>query len=136
MVAIEFALLFIPFFVVFYALVSYSLVLLVQGGLSSAAEDGARAALAVDPLSFSGTTQYQAAAASTAESAAMQSLNWLPSRVLNTITVSITPGNGGETVIVTCKYNANPWVPALIVPPFGQIPPLPAGLTGQAWIQL
>jgi Flp pilus assembly protein TadG len=58
-VAIEFAIVFPLFFVVFYAIVTYSLIFVAQQSLTLAAEEGARAAL-----------RYQANATSVADSLA------------------------------------------------------------------
>jgi Flp pilus assembly protein TadG len=76
--ALEFGLLFLIFFAVLYGIIGYSLVMLLQQGLTHAAAEGTRAAVRLDPMRFATVTAYQSAAEALARDAALNALNWLP----------------------------------------------------------
>lgn len=156
-VAIETAGMFMVFFMVFYGLVSYSFVMLVQQGLSQAAAQGARAALRVDPLSFTApgfSAQAQNMAKAEALAAVTSALSWAPQKVMAhlqdpaAITVSLTPqtvalNTGGSappqlvtTTVITVKvrylgYATDPVIPALSIGGLA-FPSLPTNLVGSA----
>ena len=80
--AIEFALIFIPLFALFYAIVSYGLIFALQQGMTLAAEEGARAAIAVDPSSYADTAAYlNDGVIPRVRQQVGQSLNWLPANI-------------------------------------------------------
>lgn len=141
--AIEFALLFVLFFVVFYALVSYGMAMMLKESFQHAAEEGARSAIAVDNLAFASNGAYQTSVEAQARTAVGNSLAWLPAGV-KTQVLGVGNGNvqmawSGNTLTVTviyAGYTANPMMPVLTFPVIGQVPRLPADLTGRAVIDL
>lgn len=141
--AIEFALLFVLFFVVFYALVSYGLAMMLQASFQHAAEEGARSALAVDNLAFASSGAYQSQVDNQVRTTVGTSLAWLPNgikaQVLGAANANVLPTWSGNTLTVTVTYagyTANPPMPILTFPAVGQVPRLPANITGRAVIDL
>lgn len=139
--AIEFALIFILFFVLFYAIVAYSLAMLLMQGLTQAAEEGVRAAIAVNPLAYPDDAAYGTAVQATARSRAAAALSWLPTKARQ----QIVDGNhidatlGGNLVSVTVtypNYAGNGLVPTLTIPLIGAVPRVPTDLVGQASLQI
>jgi Flp pilus assembly protein TadG len=144
-VAIEFAFLFMLFFVLFYAIVSYSTAMLLQQSFAHAAAEGARSALAVNPLSYTSTGDYQTSGVEPRiRNVVGQVLSWLPTKAKthvlggNNGNVQVTFGaNNLVTVTVLYpNYNSDPLIPAINLPVFGQIPRLPPNLTGMATVSL
>jgi Flp pilus assembly protein TadG len=141
--AIEFALLFVLFFVVFYALVSYGMAMLLKESFQHAAEEGARSALAVDNLAFASTGAYKTQVESRVKTTVGTSLAWLPSgiktKVLGAGNGNVQPTWSGTTLTVTVVYTGyttSPPIPVLTFPVIGQVPRLPADLVGRAVIEL
>jgi Flp pilus assembly protein TadG len=141
--AIEFALLFVLFFVVFYALVSYGMAMMLKESFQHAAEEGARAALAVDNLAFASTGAYQGQVVSRVRTTVGNSLDWLPAsiktRVLGVGNGNVQTSWSGNTLTVTVSYTgytSNPPIPVLTFPVIGEVPRLPADLAGRAVIEL
>lgn len=144
--AIEFALLFLLFFVMFYALVSYAIAMLLQESFQHAAEEGARAAIAVDPLAYTSTAQYQSDGVEPrVRTTVGNALDWLPAKAKShvlgagnaNVQVDLDESSGVLTVVVAYTgYTADPLLPILSVPPIGAVPKLPANLTGTAVIEL
>ena len=138
--AIEFALLFVLFFVVFYALVSYGMAMLLKESFQHAAEEGARSALAVDNLAFASTAAYKSQVASRVQTTVSTSLAWLPAGIKTKVLgAGVQPTWSGMTLTVTVSYmgyTSNPPIPVLTFPGIGQVPRLPADLTGRAVIEL
>lgn len=141
--AIEFALLFVLFFVVFYALVSYAVAMLLQQSFQHAAEEGARSAIAVDSLAYASDSAYHSGVEPQVRTTVGNSLNWLPQWVKNQV-LGTSNGNvqlswSGSTLTVSVVYTGyatNTMMPALTFPAIGQVPRLPADLTGRAVIDL
>ncbi|MDO9422605.1 MAG: pilus assembly protein [Methylobacter sp.] len=140
--AIEAALLFVIFFTLFYAIVSYSLPLLMMQAFQHAASSGARAAVAVDPA----TPDYEGAVEIRVRSVVGDLLNWLPPAAHDAV---LGEGNANVQVdfdqptagmlTVTVKftdYTGNPLIPILRFPIVGDVPKLPQDLTAHAAIQL
>jgi len=126
-VAVEFALVFVLFFSLFYAIVAYGLVLAIQQSLTLAAEEGARAAVKDAPSA--------AARVANADAMAKSVLGWLP---VDAITVSSAaapcaadPATPCVTVAVSYNYAGHPIVPAL--PLLGVA--IPATLSATATVQ-
>jgi Flp pilus assembly protein TadG len=142
--AIEFGLLFVLFFVVFYALVSYAMAMLLQESFQHAAEEGARAAIAVDNLAFASNGAYQTSVESQARTTVGNSLSWLPAgiktQVLGTGNSNVQFSWGGSNsltvTVIYAGYTTNPLMPVLTFPGIGQVPRLPTNLVGRAVIQL
>lgn len=126
-VAVEFALVFLIFFSLFYAIVAYGLVFTLKQSLTLAAEEGARAAVQNAP--------NEATRLARAETMAKGVLNWLPG---DGITVSANaancvanPATRCVTVVVNYDYAGHPIVPAL--PLLGIA--IPANLGATATVQ-
>lgn len=144
LVAIEFMMLFMLFFTLFYALVSYALVMLMQSAFVHAAEEGARAAIAVDRLAFANNLAYLSNGVDPkVRSVVGDALNWLPARprdkVLGTGNSRVQLSMNGNLLtvsVVYTGYTADPLIPMLTFPIIGQIPKVPADLAGKAVIEL
>ncbi|RRQ21438.1 TadE/TadG family type IV pilus assembly protein [Thiohalobacter thiocyanaticus] len=142
--ALEFALLFLPFFALFYAIVSYGLVFLLMESFSSAAEGGARAAVAVDPTAYTDTNDYlnNGVIPVVRDQVAAQ-LDWLPDSVKNQVlgadnqNVGVSLSNRVLTVEVGYEdYHSNPVIPMLTLPMIGDLPKVPAALGSRANVRL
>jgi len=132
--AIEFAIIFPVFFLIFYAIITYALILTTQQTLTLAASEGARAML-----------RYQttlAARQGTACQIARAPLSWLPQPALScsaTTQVTSQPsctvtGYACYAVVVTYNYAGSPLIPPLLGPAVGL--PTPTTLTGRAVVYL
>jgi Flp pilus assembly pilin Flp len=136
--AIEFALIFIVFFTLFYAIVSYAIVMMLQSAFMHAAEEGARAAIAVDRLSYSSSSAYfndgvEPRVRSTVDAA----LNWLPAGSKSKVSVEVEmPASMLSVRVMYEGYTSDPLIPILTLPAIGQVPKLPDDLVGAAMINL
>jgi Flp pilus assembly protein TadG len=139
---IEFALIFVIAFVVFYATVTYSLTFLLKQGFTQAAQEGVRSAIKVDPTTFTSTSTYLAQAEMTAQTTAMNVLSWLPGNAISK--VQCVPSNslsptGAQLLTVVCtyaNYNTTGLLPVLSFPGIGPVPNVPTNLVGQATLML
>ncbi|UCV15568.1 TadE/TadG family type IV pilus assembly protein [Quatrionicoccus australiensis] len=126
-VAIEFALVFVLFFMVMYGIVAYGMVFAVQHSLTQAASEGARAAV----RDVGGLPERMALAKATSATA----IAWLGGRApvpqITSTPCAATPFVCVKVLLVY-DYLNNPLVPAL--PGLGVA--LPARLTAQATVQL
>lgn len=138
--AIEFALLFTLFFAIFYALVSYAITMLLQQSFTHAASEGARAAIAVNPLAYPDTTSFNSAVVTRVRGTISEALAWLPQKAKTAVTGNNIDINwAGTTMTVRVVYRgyaADPMLPALSLPVIGNVPRLPADLAGSASITL
>ncbi|HKU00163.1 MAG TPA: TadE/TadG family type IV pilus assembly protein [Paraburkholderia sp.] len=135
--AVEFALAFPLFFAVLYGIVMYSMIFLVQQSLTSAAAEGARAALV-----YQNGTDPASALASRAQAACTRALavvNWLTHAPQCTQAVNAAPtGCTGNTamdcvqITLTYAWKTHPLVPPL--PLMGLL--APSSLVGQATVQI
>jgi Flp pilus assembly protein TadG len=139
--AIEAALMFVIFFTLFYAVVSYSMPLLMMQAFQHAASAGARAAVAVEPAAEG----YETLVENRVKTVVGELLNWLPATahaaVLggeNGVKVELDkPSAGMLTVTVSFpNYTGNPLIPILKFPGIGDVPKLPKDLTASAVVQL
>lgn len=143
-VAIEFVLLFLLFFVLFYALVSYGIAMLIQASLTQAAEEGARAAIAVDRLAYSDNSTYMSDGVEPrVRTTVGNAINWLPAKAksnvlgINNGNVQVTLAGNSLTVRVAYEnYTADPLLPILTFPLIGSVPKVPEDLAGTAVIEL
>ncbi|MDD5247402.1 MAG: pilus assembly protein [Rhodocyclaceae bacterium] len=138
---IEFALIFIPFFVIFYAIVSYSLAMLLMQGFTQAAEEGARASIAVDPSAYSSTADYAAKVQSVAVDRAAAALSWLPAgarrQVIDGQQIrAVLVGSVVSVTVTYPDYSTNGLVPTLTLPVIGAVPRLPTNLVGAASLSI
>lgn len=139
--AIEFAIIFVLFFVLFYAIVAYSLAMLLMQGLTQAAEEGVRAAVAVDPLSYPNEAAYQSSVVDTARNRVASALSWLPAKARQQVVdgkqIQVAMRNSIVSVTVTYpNYSTNGLVPTLVIPLVGAVPRVPTSLVGQASLQI
>lgn len=144
--ALEFALLFLPIFALFYAIVSYGLVFLLMESFSSAAEGGARAAVTVDPTAYADTNDYldNGVTPVVRDQVAAQ-LDWLPDSVKgqvlgdNNQNVGVS-FNGADRVLTVEvgyeNYHASPVIPMLTLPVIGALPKVPTALGSRATVRL
>ncbi|MGI4812252.1 MAG: TadE/TadG family type IV pilus assembly protein [Janthinobacterium lividum] len=100
--AVEFAIVFPLLFVIFYGIVSYSLIFVAQQTLTMAAEEGARAALAYDSAVTTNT-----ATVTTACTAAKNAASWIGANTLCCAT-GAAPSGGTCTapVLSACAYSS------------------------------
>lgn len=137
---------FVIFFTLFYAIVSYSLPLLMVQAFNHAAASGARAAVAVEPSAFSDTDSYiQDGVIPRVRQVVGNSLDWLPqaahSAVLGesnaNVDVEFDQATGVLGVTVSYPgYRDAPLVPSLSMPGIGSVPRLPENLQGTATVTL
>lgn len=139
-VAIEFALLFVLFFAIFHALVSYAIVFFLQAAFLHAAEEGARAAIAVDRAAYANNASYlNDGVLPRVRTTVGEVLDWLPDntklKVLgagNSL-VQVTLVDNQLTVnVIYTDYRNDPLVPILFLPIVGQVPLVPDDLSGTA----
>ena len=125
--AVEFALIFLIFFALFYAIVAYGLVFTLNQTLTLAAEEGARAAVQDAPNTATRLTR--------AQDTAKGILNWVPAAGVSVSATSApcaaNPAIACVTVAVDYDYANHPIVPAL--PLLGIA--IPANLGATATVQ-
>jgi Flp pilus assembly protein TadG len=135
-VAIEFALVFVVFFAVFYGLVSYSLPFVLMQSFNEATAEALRRSVAVDPT----IPSYATVLVNTANTTLTQQLQWATQ--LNLVVGDDTsavydPIKGILTVAV--KYpvsKLNQVIPFLVLPGVGTVPNLPPFLTVTSSLKL
>lgn len=134
-VAIEFALVFIIFFAVFYGLVSYSLPLVMMQSFNQATAEAVRRSVAVDP----NTPNYSTVVVNTANATLTQQLSWIPpvfNLVVGVDTSTQYSGTGLLTVQVSYPVSKlNQVMPVLLLPGIGPVPSLPSHLTATSSLQ-
>lgn len=133
-VAIEFALVFVIFFAVFYGLVSYSLPLLLMQSFNESTAEAVRRSVALDPAS----ANYSTAITTTERTELGRQLAWLPAALnFNAATDSTITYTGG-VLTVTINYptsKLNQALPFLVLPGVGTVPRLPATLRASSSLQ-
>ena len=138
--AIEFALLFTLFFAIYYALVSYAVTMMLQQSFTHAAAEGARAAIAVDPLQYPDTASFNTGVETRVRNTIDNALAWLPTKAKSAVAgenVAIDWSGSTMTVRVVYEgYAADPMLPVLNLPIIGDVPRLPEDLAGSASITL
>lgn len=134
-VAIEFALVFVVFFAVFYGLVSYSLPLLLMQSFNQAAAEAVRQAMSVDPVTAG--TAYSTQLTARAKNTAITQLSWIPTSFQFSPDF-ITATYVGTTLTVAITYpssNLYSVFPALVIPGVGTVPNLPTNLAARSSVQ-
>lgn len=134
-VAIEFALVFIIFFAVFYGLVSYSLPLVMMQSFNQATAEAVRRSVAVDP----DTPNYSTVVINTANATLTQQLSWIPP-VFNLVVGVDTSSQYSATGLLTVRVDypvskLNQVMPVLVLPGIGPVPNLPSHLTASSSLQ-
>lgn len=142
--AIEFAFVFVVFFGLFYAIASYALAFMLMQGFAYAANEGARAAVAVDRLAFDDDDDYRDGVTLRVQEVVSETLSWLPAKALAKAVgddggeVKVDPA-GVDSVRVIIEYEnylADPLIPVLTLPGLGPIPRLPDNLRGESVVAL
>ena len=143
--AVEFAIVFVVFFSLFYAIVSYALAFMLMQGFSYAANEGARAAIAVDRFAYDSDSDYlESGVKPRVRAIVSDALQWLPAKAK-----AVAVGTGGDKVAVEFDasggvrvaisypdYLGNPLIPVLSLPGIGPVPKLPNDLTGVSVVGL
>jgi Flp pilus assembly protein TadG len=133
--AIEFALVFVIFFAVFYGLVSYSLPLLMMQSFNNAAAEAVRQGVAINP----GVSNYNTVVVNQANAALVSQLSWLPPVLAFNPTTDAMVQFNGKVLSVTINYpksRLTQVMPVLTLPGIGAVPNLPTFLSAQASLQL
>ncbi len=137
--AIEFALIFVILFTIFYALVSYTFPLLMVQAMNHAASEAARAALTADPFSANFNTKASDKARDILDAAlgdipgnANIKANGQAIGSLNNVVVIDSDGNKRIEIALTYDYAAAPLVPALVLPGGIRVPKVPDELKAKA----
>jgi len=132
-VAIEFALVFIIFFGVFYAMVSYSLPLLLLQSFNQATAEAVRRSVALDPNSAG----YAANVGPQAAAIARLQLSWIPD-AFGFQPGYVTGTYDGSVLKVAINYpsaNLKKVLPFIVLPGIGSVPSLPTNLSAQSSLQ-
>jgi Flp pilus assembly protein TadG len=134
-VAIEFALVFIVFFAVFYGLVSYSLPLVMMQSFNQATSEAVRRSVAVDP----NTANYSTVVINTANATLTQQLSWIRP-IFNLVIGVDTSVQYSASGLLTVQVNypvskLNQVMPFLVLPGIGTVPNLPPYLTATSSLQ-
>ncbi|MCE6979492.1 pilus assembly protein [Pseudomonas frederiksbergensis] len=133
-VAIEFALVFIIFFAVFYGLVSYSLPLLLMQSFNQSTAEAVRRSVALDPS----TANYDTAVRNIATTELTRQLAWIPAALNFNVATDASATYTGGVLTVTINYptsKLNQVLPFLVLPGIGSVPNLPATLTARSSLQ-
>lgn len=123
--AIEFALVFVLLFFVFYALLSVTFPMLLMQTFEEAAAEGTRQAVAINRDDFADLDDYRQAVSDRAVQVTSTRIEWIPNR--DHITVDATWEDNVVDVTINLDYAAHPIIPPLgAVPGFdGPFPPIP-----------
>ncbi|MBT2375119.1 TadE/TadG family type IV pilus assembly protein [Pseudomonas fluorescens] len=132
-VAIEFAVVFVIFFAVFYGMVSYSLPLLLLQSFNQAAAQGVRIGVGVDPTA----QNYPTLVRDKAVAAAQANLGWIPAAFKFDPSYVTSTYNGSElTVLISYpSVNLKGVLPFMVLPGIGTVPQLPVNLKAQSSLQ-
>ncbi|MGN8140914.1 TadE/TadG family type IV pilus assembly protein [Pseudomonas sp. 22105] len=129
--AIEFALVFVIFFAVFYGIVSYSLPMLLMQAFTQSTSEAVRRGVALDPA----TANYATAIQNVARAELARRLAWLPPALNFNAATDATVTYVGGLLTVRINYPTNKLnqaLPFLILPGIGAVPNLPANLTASS----
>lgn len=128
--AIEFALVFVLAFTVFYAMVSYAFPFLMLQTFNSASAQAVRAAVKADPES----DDFETRAETLAMTEANRQLGYLPPMIRSrvNVTAGVVEGTRVTVRIEYPDYNTNPVIPVITLPLVGQVPKVPDMLAAEA----
>lgn len=126
-VAVEFAMVFVIFFILLYGGIAYGMIFAIKHSFTQAAAEGARAAL----QDVGDLDARKALALDTATQIVSWLDKWAPTPAVTSAPCATTPYTC-ITVTLTYDYQANPIVPA--IPGLGVV--LPDTITSQATVQL
>ncbi|MCU1763861.1 pilus assembly protein [Pseudomonas sp. 14P_8.1_Bac3] len=132
--AIEFALVFVIFFAVFYGIVTYSLPLLLMQSFNQSTAEAVRRSVALDP----NTPGYDTAIKTLATTELSRQLAWIPTALNFNVATDATATYAGGLLKVEINYPTSKLrqvIPFLNLPGIGQVPNLPATLTARSSLQ-
>lgn len=132
--AIEFALVFVIFFGVFYAIVTYSLPLLLMQSFNQSTAEAVRRSVALDP----NTPGYETALKTVVKDELTRQLAWIPAGLnFNVDTDTSTTLTAGvlKVSITYPTHKLSAVIPFLNLPGLGPVPNLPATLTASSSLQ-
>ena len=132
--AIEFALVFVIFFGVFYAIVTYSLPLLLMQSFNQSTAAAVRRSVALDPS----TPGYEAALKTVVKDELTRQLAWIPTGLNFNVDTDVNTTFTGGLLAVTINYPTSKLsavIPFLNLPGIGPVPNLPATLTTSSSLQ-
>lgn len=133
--AIEFAIVFPVFFIIFYAIVTYGLIMVAQQSITLAAEEGARAALRYAATDEARDTHAENAAIGTGSAAA-----WLADRLdfdgtlLASCPYTADASRCYRVTVTYPDYRENPLIPLILGPLMGVV--VPDQLSSTAVVQI
>jgi len=133
-VAIEFALVFIIFFAVFYAIVSYSLPLLMMQSFNQSTAEAVRRSVALEPT----IANYDTALKARATTELGQQLAWIPAALNFNVATDASVTYVGGLLQVSIHYptqKIGAVIPFLNLPGIGRVPNLPATLSASSSLQ-
>lgn len=152
--AVEFAIIFPVFFLIIYCGIAFAYVFILQQAITFAAQEGAQAAVAVDPTLYADNPgAYQTAVQNRAVSVVSSALSWLPASQLALVTGNVsaqaTPcpfssptGTGAADnlyyICIQFPVVASRLFPEITLPLTGgaAFPPLPLKINAQGVVRL
>ena len=132
--AIEFALVFVIFFGVFYAIVTYSLPLLLMQSFNQSTAEAVRRSVALDPA----TPGYDSALKTLVKEELKRQLSWIPAGLNFDPDTDVTTTFAAGLLKVSINYPTSKLsavIPFLNLPGIGPVPNLPASLTASSSLQ-
>jgi Flp pilus assembly protein TadG len=132
--AIEFALVFVVFFGVFYAIVSYSLPLLLMQSFNQSTAAAVRRSVALDPS----TPGYEAALKTVVKDELKRQLTWIPPGLNFDVDADVITTLTNGVLEVRINYPTNKLsavIPFLKLPIIGTVPNLPPTLSATSSLQ-
>ncbi|CAI8890869.1 Pilus assembly protein [Pseudomonas sp. IT-P253] len=132
--AIEFALVFVIFFAVFYGVVTYSLPLLLVQSFNQSTAEAVRRSVALDTT----TPGYNTQVITVATTELTRQLAWIPAALNFNVATDATATYIGGVLKVTINYPTSKLkqvIPFLVLPGIGAVPNLPATLTASSSLQ-
>lgn len=132
--AIEFALVFVIFFGVFYAIVTYSLPLLLMQSFNQSTAAAVRRSVALDPS----TPGYETALKTVVKDELTRQLAWIPTGLNFNVDTDVNTTFTNGLLAVTINYPTSKLsavIPFLNLPGIGPVPNLPATLTTSSSLQ-
>lgn len=133
-VAIEFALVFVLFFAVFYGIVTYSLPLLLVQSFHQSTAEAVRRSVALDP----NTPGYETLVKTTATTELRRQTAWIPTALNFNVDTDTRATYVGGVLKVEINYPTGKLqqvIPFLVLPGIGQVPNLPATLSARSSLQ-
>lgn len=132
--AIEFTLVFVIFFAVFYGIVTYSVPLLLLQSFNQSTAEAVRRSVALD----TNTPGYDSALKALATAELTRQLRWIPAALNFNVATDTSATFTGGVLKVSINYPSSKLrqvIPFLNLPGIGTVPNLPATLTASSSLQ-